>query len=208
MVGAAPVSSVASVKSHFFGRLKSTFVPSLVLMTEPPDQESEEMALDTLDQVISEVEATAPLVAQAIPQVLEQTAAQSQISMGTSKAKETVESAASPDRVTGDAIGSGPIEIEPSKELEVPVEVESYLQKVAENQDQLPQEIVVADDGANFTTRDYPKTPVIVLPITPEIEQAGAKKSPQFSIRWLIEWSRKLMKVFSGMVIYRQVETN
>jgi hypothetical protein len=46
---------------------------------------------------------------------------------------------------------------------------------------------------------------VIVLPITPATEDAGERKNPKWSIRWLVEWSRKLMKAFSGKIIYREV---
>jgi len=50
--------------------------------------------------------------------------------------------------------------------------------------------------------------PVIILPITPEVEAVGAKKGPQWSVRWLVEWSRRLMKMFSGKILYADSETN
>ncbi len=90
---------------------------------------------------------------------------------------------------------------------EMAPEVEAFLQKVNEHQHQLPDEIVVADATATDPTGHYAAQPVIVLPITPDIEKKGAHQSPQFSIRWLVEWSRKMMKMFSGKVIYRQASS-
>jgi hypothetical protein len=174
-------------------------------------------ALNVLDQVITEVENDAaqqnsPAVtfdgslAQALPQATQQAIAASQPQIGgRAMAKESAVATMNLDQIVGDIAGAGgPSEVEPPKELEIPVEVESYLQQVENHQDQLPQEIVVADDGANIVTRPYPKQPVIVLPMTPEIEKVGASKPPSFSVRWLVEWSRKIMKMFEGMVIYRQ----
>jgi hypothetical protein len=87
---------------------------------------------------------------------------------------------------------------------EIPPEVEGYIQQVENHQDQIPQEIVIGDQQSTHPSTKYLATPVIVLPITAEEEKAGAHKSSQFSIRWLVEWSRKVMKVFSGRVVYRQ----
>ncbi|NCN45630.1 MAG: hypothetical protein COU63_03785 [Candidatus Pacebacteria bacterium CG10_big_fil_rev_8_21_14_0_10_36_11] len=100
------------------------------------------------------------------------------------------------------ARGAQQVEVEPSPEI--PPEVESYLQKVEQHQETAPQEIVIAD-GSQTQPNDhqYPSQPVVVLPITPEIEKQGAHKNPRFSIRWLVEWSHKVMKIFSGKVVYR-----
>lgn len=96
-------------------------------------------------------------------------------------------------------------EIEPNAS-ELPVEVEGYLQEVQDHQEQLPQEIVVSGDQVSILPAAAPAMrPVVVLPITPEMEIVGAKKNPHWSIRWLVEWSRKLMKMFTGKIIYRQV---
>lgn len=100
------------------------------------------------------------------------------------------------------ASGMQVVEYEPTPEISP--EVASYLQKVEENQDQLPQEIVITGDATQLVSPAPTLRPVIVLPITPEIEAAGAKKSPQWSIRWLVEWSRRLMKAFSGKILYAE----
>jgi len=99
------------------------------------------------------------------------------------------------------AAGLAAAEHEPRPEI--PVEVESYLRHAEEHPDHLPQEIVIADDHTVKTVPHTAKTPVIVLPFTPEVEERGRKKSPKFSIRWLIEWGHKLMKKFAGRIIYR-----
>jgi len=105
------------------------------------------------------------------------------------------------------ARGAQQVELEPTPEI--PPEVESYLQKVEDNTNLAPPEVVIADGSQTSPVNHaYPAQPVIVLPITPEEEAQGARKSPRFSIRWLVEWSRKIMKVFSGKVIYRMPEEN
>jgi hypothetical protein len=87
---------------------------------------------------------------------------------------------------------------------EIPPEVESYIQQVENHQEQVPEEIVIGDQQAIHPSTKYLAQPVIVLPITPEEEKKGASKGSQFSIRWLVEWSRKVMKMFSGRVVYKQ----
>jgi hypothetical protein len=99
---------------------------------------------------------------------------------------------------------AGVVSVEQLRNPEIPVEVESYLQKVAGNQEQLPEQVVIADATAAQPTNHYLAQPVIVLPITPEVEKKGAHRGTKFSIRWLVEWSWKVMKMFKGQVIYRQ----
>lgn len=121
--------------------------------------------------------------------------------------KET-ESAKTPDvSPVESAAGVQAVEYEPKPEL--PPEVEGYLQQVEEHPDKLPDEIVVADGTTQFSTTQQPaKKPVIVLPITPEMEKAGASKPVHWSIRWLVEFSRKIMKMFVGEVVYRPEPTS
>lgn len=125
------------------------------------------------------------------------------VAMPVSTAKEAVERSAQPDMAKVDA-GTGVQVVEYETTPEIPVEVESFLQRVEDNQDQLPQEIVIAGNAAQLINQPPALKPVIVLPITPEIEAVGAKKNPQFSVRWLVEWSRRLMKMFSGKILYSE----
>jgi hypothetical protein len=96
--------------------------------------------------------------------------------------------------------------VEQLRNPEIPPEVESYLQKIENHQEQLPQEVVIADQSVVAPNNHYLAQPVVVLPITQAVEKAGQRKGPKFSVRWLVEWSWKMMKVFKGKIIYRQVE--
>jgi hypothetical protein len=98
--------------------------------------------------------------------------------------------------------------VEEEKSPEISPEVEKYLNEVRQDRDKAPKEIVIADVDQDLPSQDkYVSEPVIVLPITPGIEKKGKHKSPKFSIRWLVEWSQKIIKMFAGKVVYRQVES-
>lgn len=185
-----------------------------------PTKTETTQALQTLERVINEVKTamptkqTAPAIqgalSQVMPQVVTQTIDQATtpqpVSGPRAAQKETAVGAVSLDQVAVDAArGAQLAEIEPTPEISP--EVESYLQKVEDRKDMAPPEIVIADGSQTApATRQYPSQPVVVLPITEEQEQIGAKKSPKFSLRWLVEWSRKIMKMFAGKVIYRSVK--
>ena len=168
--------------------------------------------LNVLDQVLNKIEqsvldssvaASAGTIAQAIPQAtLEVTDTLNPNQLVTSL-KESVVSVSPDISPVESGAGLQQVEYEPSPEL--PVEVESYLQKVEEQQDQVLNEVVIADGTIAPSVAHPPiKKPVIVLPITAEEEKAGQKKPLYLSIRWLVEWSKKIMKMFVGEVIYKQ----
>jgi hypothetical protein len=95
--------------------------------------------------------------------------------------------------------------VEHEKTPEVPAEVEKYIKKVEDKKVRAPEEIVVANQASSVQDdQKYVSEPVVVLPITPEVEAQGKKKPPKFSVRWLVEWSHKIVKMFSGRAIYRQ----
>lgn len=143
------------------------------------------------------------VLAQAVPTATLQTADLLNPQHLTTTSKESVGGTAS-NEIAPES-GGGLQYVEQEKPPEIPVEVESYLHRIEQSTDQAPQEIVVADgtDIAALPT-NTPTQPVIVLPITPAVEQVGEKKSPKWSVRWLVEWSRKIMKMFMGKVIYRE----
>lgn len=148
------------------------------------------------------------VMTQALPQAIQETAdaLDPALTAPVSTQKEVLERSASLDQIAAD-LATGIQVVEQEKNPEIPPEVESYLQKVEENTDSAPPEIVIADGSApTAANRAYPSQPVVVLPITAEEEKAGAQKSPQFSLRWLVEWSRRLMKVFAGKIIYKPAE--
>lgn len=93
--------------------------------------------------------------------------------------------------------------VETEKSHELPPEVEGFLKNVEDNVDQIPQEIVISDPQSGQVLPRVMAQPVVVLPITPQVEDEGKNKPTTYSIRWLIEWSWKMMKSFSGKVVYR-----
>src|SRR5579859_471727 len=100
------------------------------------------------------------------------------------------------------AAGIQQVETEPN--LEIPPEIEAYLQEVENHENQLPHEIVIAEEAV--TTADQQQhipQPAIVLPITAAEEKMGEKQNPNFSLRWLVEFSHKIMRMFHGKTVYR-----
>ena len=117
--------------------------------------------------------------------------------------KEKLESSSTLDSASIDA-GSGVQIVEHERVPEIPVEVESFLHRVEDHQDQAPKEIVIADGTLETSKASYPSTPVVVLPITQEEGEEGKKKPLKFSFRWLVEFSHKIVKLFAGKVIYKE----
>jgi len=94
--------------------------------------------------------------------------------------------------------------VEGEKSPELSPEVESFIQQV-QKEETAPKEIVIADAQDSMASDDqYVSERVVVLPITPEIQKKGKRKSVKFSIRWLVEWSQKIIKMFQGKVVYRE----
>lgn len=110
---------------------------------------------------------------------------------------------------TGD---SSPIEagglqyVEQEPTPEISPEVEAYIKKVEEQKIEAPQEVVIADGTQGSADTNYPSQPVVVLPYSKKTEEEGKKKSPKFSVRWLIEWGQKIVKMFVGRVVYKSEE--
>lgn len=94
--------------------------------------------------------------------------------------------------------------VEQEKTPEIAPEIESFLRQAEQQPDQLPQEIVIADNQEVSSVAHHPKQPVVVLPITAKVQDDGKKKDFRLSVRWLVEWSVKIMKKFSGKVIYKE----
>lgn len=94
--------------------------------------------------------------------------------------------------------------VEKEKSPELSPEVESFIEQVQKDES-APKEIVIADAQSTMPADDqYVSERVVVLPITPEIEKKGKRKSAKFSVRWLVEWSQKIIKMFEGKVMYRE----
>lgn len=246
------MADTAQAASPLFGRMRSTFgVGTVIQPSASPVTPitpaspttsvlSTESKLDTLEQVLSEVEQPAlipapvitpspqqpydarqqnvGLVAQAAPAAVDQALYQQQVQIaqtsGSTTAKEAFTATVSPTELAATATPTVEaatniqyVEQEPAPEI--PPEVSEYLAHVENHAQQQPQEIVIGEQQQNIPlATNYPKQSVIVLPITPDVEKVGKRKGPVESIRWLVEWSFKMMKAFSGRIIYRQVESS
>lgn len=88
---------------------------------------------------------------------------------------------------------------------ELPPEVEKYIEQVTDNSQNQPQMVVVAEKTPHLeaSTPTAPRV-VKVLPLTKVQEEIGLKKNPTFSVRWLVEFSHKIAKMFFGGVVYKQ----
>ena len=97
--------------------------------------------------------------------------------------------------------------VETEKQPEISPEVESYLQRVEDNQESPAAELAKLIPQVAASASPAPTEVVRVLPVTKETEELGHKKSPKFSIRWLVEWSDKVVKMFQGKAVYRKAES-
>lgn len=159
--------------------------------------------LDVISQVLDEVEAGP--AAQALPQVIDQATDTLNPATGISPSVKETGQAVFPEQSMVDAIPGGQM-VEQEISPELPVEVESFMETV-ENTDHLAQEVTIAGDQISTTPIQHvAKQPVIVLPINQDEENDGAKKSVKLSFRWLVEWSRKIMKMFAGQVVYKETQ--
>lgn len=120
-----------------------------------------------------------------------------------SQEQNAVTQEASSDQLPELAAGVQSVENEATAELSP--EVAGFLAEVEEHAaEQAPQEIVVAGDSVTTLPAHTISQPVVVVPITPDMEVEGVGKNVRESIQWLLVWSHKIMKMFSGRVIYRE----
>lgn len=193
------MNNAARINSRLRSSFSTTSKPSLKPVAPANTTQSQ---LDILNQVLAEVESMASVAPQA---TLAATDTLNPTQPITTTLKEAA--AASLD-ISPIESGAGLQQIEYEQSGELPVEVESYLQKVEETQAQNLGEVVIADGTTTPSIAHPPvKKPVIILPITATEEKAGQKKPLHSSIRWLVEWSKKIMKMFTGEVIYKQEPT-
>jgi len=160
--------------------------------------------LNTFGEILDEIGSIAP---QAVTTAIRQSTDTLNPLNPTRTAKEKAESSSLLDSAPID-VGGGVTLVEHEKMPEIPVEVESFLHRVEDHQNQAPQEIVIADGTVETAKANYPSTPVVVLPITQDEEKEGEKKSLKFSFRWLVEWSHKVIKLFAGKAVYKVKKVN
>lgn len=190
---------------------RSVTPPAMTPVPKTTTESSLTDKLDLLDQVLTEVEQTmaAPVTMPPLPPVAPPVATSpaappplSPKPLTQGSGKESLSTAAVEQPIVDSGSGFQVLEVEANPEI--PVEVENFIQHVEDHSDQLQQEIVIADGTVNVQPLPSQMQSVIVLPITPESEAKGKSKGVAWSIRWLVEWSHKLMKMFSGKIVYRE----
>ncbi len=91
-------------------------------------------------------------------------------------------------------------EEEPGKE-----EVESWLERIERGEDiNLPQPVTDDQTGQVLVSPAQPKEPQIVLPVTQVVVQKGLHMKIWDSVRWLAEWSLRILKMFPGRAVYKE----
>jgi hypothetical protein len=179
------------------------------LTEEVPQEAQEELGVDevVLDVPVEEESSVAAEeTTEDVTQVLHQhvDTLNPPNAIGGGSAKEAPMLNISVERPAVDVVpGMQQVEVEHAHEM--PPEVEGFLKTVEDHHDQVPQEIVISNPQTGQALPRVMAQPVIVLPLTPQMEEEGKKKPANFSVRWLIEWSWKIMKQFSGKVVYRKM---
>jgi hypothetical protein len=213
-------SLLSSIRSSFAhsGSVMPSFTPGFTTpitntaVAPPAPTLTTQDQLDVLSSVLDEIQAASatatPQDLGALAQMVPQTALDSTDTLNPLKpAGSSVKEAQAPSALQEVATETGISlqYVEQEKAPEISPEVESFLQNVEEHHEQAPEEIVIAGDDTQLpSTTHHPSQPVLVLPITPEIEKEGVHANVHWSVRWLVEWSHKIIKVFSGKVIYRE----
>ncbi len=160
-----------------------------------------DLALKAIDEAKKQVTGE-PITSLAHPAIQQMAAKTNQVVATPVSGKERA-AAVSPDARVVDAVSDQSVEVEKSPEISP--EVSEYVQRVEDHADQLAEPIVI--DGKQLSTQPHhPTQPVVVLPISMADEKKARFKGVKFSIRWLIEFSHKIVKEFVGSVIYRQDE--
>ncbi|MBP7875464.1 hypothetical protein KA012_00525 [Candidatus Woesebacteria bacterium] len=97
--------------------------------------------------------------------------------------------------------------VEAERSAEISPEVEKYLQRVERDQESPAEELAKLIPTVLAPTEPAPTEVARVLPVTKQMAAIGHKKSPTFSVRWLVEWSDKLIKMFRGKAVYRKPDS-
>lgn len=84
---------------------------------------------------------------------------------------------------------------------EIPAQIE-HLETIAGEEISLPQP--VTDDGGRVIMDNVsPQRVVITLPLTEEEINQALHLKIIYSLRWLVEWSKRLLKIIKGKFLYK-----
>lgn len=96
--------------------------------------------------------------------------------------------------------------VEKKEKIRVPPEAEPYLQKIEK---ELRVIKPVRDGwGRILAQPPTPKKVKITLPITKRQYLAGFHQPLVSSWRWLVEWIKRLLKIWPGGVVFREAKIN
>ena len=83
-------------------------------------------------------------------------------------------------------------------------EVAGWLERLERGEDiHLPQPVTDDQTGQVLVAPASQAHPQIVLPVTEETVKKGLHMKVWDSIRWLAEWSARVIKIFPGKVMYK-----
>ncbi|NCN06372.1 MAG: hypothetical protein GW946_00830 [Candidatus Pacebacteria bacterium] len=202
------MQSLPQSGSRITSQLRSTnnplvqrFLGSASVQVSKPVSKSEDEALGLLEQVLTEVESSA----QVMPQVIAEATDTLNVFSPTSSRQPEQSSVPVEPEIAPELAGHlQSVEHEPTPELSP--EVEGYLEAVENHAEQQPEEVVLADGSLPSQHTNVPLKKVVVLPVSEEETKAARFKNPTWSIKWLVSWSERLIKMFQGSVVYRSPE--
>lgn len=110
--------------------------------------------------------------------------------------------------VTPEQSGNQPAEYE-AAQAELEPAIEKLQAEIEQNKMKAPDQIAVRQDTADQAVPKTVAQPVVILPLTEQKMKDGEKKSPTFSVRWLVAWAKRQMKKFKDiLVVYRDSSYN
>lgn len=210
-------SGIGSNKYPTIGK----FVPSILnqqVVVDSKKEEDEENALNTLDQ----------LVTQTLVDRSNALQASQNVSTVPSRAKELLpdQNSAYNENLTNEKnslVEQAVEQTEQSKPAEQPVAAEvapnPELTKLSQELREVSKETKEQREQAEISEKQkeinnlaqtittplaVSDKPVVVLPITARSKEEAKFKSTKYSVKWLLEWCKKIAKMFSGAVIYKE----
>ncbi len=86
---------------------------------------------------------------------------------------------------------------------ELETAIDNFVQKNSELKQNQVENVTVGPGQEPAAAQNYQQQPVVVLPLTEEKMKEGQKQPPTSSLRWLVTFTQKLMKLFTGRFRYK-----